>query len=154
VNVVVLSVGRPRDTRLVELHDDYAARLRRFRIGYEARFVAEVRAGTRYTDQHVREREGRALLAALPAGAFLVALDPSGEVLDSGTFARRLERWAAGTVAFVVGGPLGLDAAVLARAGAVWSLSRATFPHELTRVLVAEQIYRALTILRGLPYHK
>ena len=154
MTLLVVTVGRPRDPRLTALHDDYADRIRRFRVRYDPRFVPEVRAGSRFTDEHVREREGRTILQALPAGAFVVALDREGEPLDSPSFAHRLERWASGAVAFVVGGPLGLDRAVLARADIVWSLSRATFPHELTRVLLAEQIYRAMTILRGVPYHK
>ena len=84
----------------------------------------------------------------------VIALDPTGELLDTAAFATRLERWAARPASFAVGGPLGLPRSFVARVDAVWSLSPLTFPHEMVRVVLAEQLYRALTILRGIPYHK
>lgn len=151
---MVLSVGKPRHSLLDRVHDDYAERIRRFRVAYDDRFVPETRPGGRMDDRHVREREANALLGALPDVGTVVALDPAGSVLDSEGLARRLERWAAPAAVFVLGGPLGLGGALLDRADFRWSLSRLTFPHELARVLVAEQLYRAITLLRGVPYHK
>jgi 23S rRNA (pseudouridine1915-N3)-methyltransferase len=69
-------------------------------------------------------------------------------------FARRLQSWSVPAAAFVVGGPLGLDREFVQAANAAVSLSAMTLPHELARVVLAEQIYRAVTILRGVPYHK
>jgi 23S rRNA (pseudouridine1915-N3)-methyltransferase len=154
VKFLLLSVGKPRDRAAASLHESYAGRFSSFGIGYEARSVPEVRATGRYSDDHVREREGRALLEARPAGATVVALDRSGSLLDSEELARGLVRWASPSAAFLIGGPLGLHPAVLEAADRIWSLSPLTFPHELARVLVAEQLYRAVTILRGVPYHK
>jgi len=154
VNLRLLSVGRPRDPETGALHDRYAERIRRLGVDYRCSWVAEVRAGTRYSDAHVRQREAEGLRRALGPRAAVVAVDPRGREIDSRSLARRLERWATREATFVVGGPLGLDAELCDSAEWVWSLSRLTFPHELARVLVAEQLYRALTILRGIPYHK
>ncbi len=154
MRIVALSVGRPRDPRAIALHDDYAGRIRRLGVAYESRCVGEVRAGGRYSDAHVRDREAAALLDALEADGAVVALDPAGRLLTSEGLAERLERWATPRVTFVVGGPLGLGRAILGRADVAWSLTPLTLPHELARVLLAEQVYRALTILRRVPYHK
>jgi 23S rRNA (pseudouridine1915-N3)-methyltransferase len=154
VNIVVAAVGRPRDPRLAALHDEWAERLRTLGIGYEAIRVPETRAGGRYSDAHVRARETRALLDAAKGPGRAIALDPGGTSLTSEEFARRLPRWATPRAVFLVGGPLGLDPPSLAGVDLTLSLSRMTFPHELARAILAEQIYRAATILRGIPYHK
>lgn len=154
MKIRLLCVGRPRDARLTSLHDDYAERIRRFGVSWESRHVAEERAGGRFSDAHVREREGLRLQAAVEPGETTVALDPCGNELTSEDLASRLGRWATPRLVLLVGGPLGLDPGFRDRASSVWSLSRLTFPHELVRVLVAEQIYRALCIARGIPYHK
>ena len=154
MKLVVLSVGKPRDPAATALHDLYADRIRSFGVGYEARFVPEVRATGRFSDEHVREREGEALLRKWPAAGTVVALDRGGSLLGSEELARALERWCSPDAAFVIGGPLGLHRSVLDQAHRVWSLSPLTFPHEIARSLVAEQLYRSITILRGVPYHK
>lgn len=90
-------------------------------------------------------------------GAQVVALDPTGKALDSAGFARRLEGLASrgkGIVAFVIGGAEGLPQAAVDAADERWSLSALTFPHRLARVVLAEQLYRAMTIMRGEPYDK
>lgn len=154
MKLLLLTVGKPRHPLLDRVHDDYATRIRRFRIDYDHRFVPETKPSGRLDDRHVRDREAKTLLAALPREGTVVALDPAGTVLDSEGLARRLERWAAPGAVFVLGGPLGLGAPLLERADFRWSLSRLTFPHELARVLVAEQLYRGITLIRGVPYHK
>ncbi len=154
MRLLLLSVGKPRDGAAAALHDLYADRIRSFGAGYEARWVPEVRAGGRYSDDHVREREGDALRGAWPSAGTVVALDRGGALLDSDELARALERWSSPAATFLVGGPLGLHRAVLEAVDRVWSLSPLTFPHEVARALVAEQLYRAITILRGVPYHK
>lgn len=154
MKIRLLSVGRPCDRECEALHDRYAERIRRFGVEYETGWVGEIRGGRKYSDAHVREREGEALLRALAPRGCVVALDPRGTMLDSETLAGRLEGWTTPGATFLVGGPLGLSPAVRERADLVWSLSALTFPHELVRVLAAEQLYRAMTILRGAPYHK
>ena len=89
-------------------------------------------------------------------GARLVALDVAGRLLDSGELAAELGRWRSegGDVAILIGGPDGLAPACLERADLRWSLSPLTLPHQLVRIVVTEQLYRALTILQGHPYHR
>lgn len=101
--------------------------------------------------------EAAALLAALPAGAGLVVLDPRGRNLSSEDFARRIAADRDGglaALAFVIGGADGLGAEVRARASLMIAYGAATFPHQLVRAMLAEQIYRAVTILAGHPYHR
>lgn len=154
MRVLVLSVGRPERLHFGPLFDEYARRVRRFGIAFDAKWVPEVRADGRFSDAHVREREGRALIDGVPERGHVVALSPEGRAYTTEEFSRRLEAWLRPAAVFVVGGPLGLDAAVRDRAEVTLSLSPMTFPHELARVLLAEQIYRAVTLLRGVPYHK
>ena len=106
--------------------------------------------------ERAREEEGERLLALAPARAALVALDEHGEPWSTADLARRLGEWRATgqDVALLVGGAEGLSGACLARATVVWSLSRLTLPHMLVRVVVAEQIYRAWSVLAGHPYHR
>jgi len=152
----LLLVGKPRDRQTAVLHDAYAARIERLGVGYETVWVPEVPAEGRFSKAHALEREAgqiRERLGGKGEGSS-IALDRRGRLLDSRQLARKLERWAVPRATFILGGPLGLHDSVLERADAVWSLSPLTFPHELARVVVSEQLYRALTILRGLPYHK
>lgn len=104
----------------------------------------------------LRRLEGQALLAAVPGQALVVVLDERGMLVDTHTLAERLARWrqSGRDVALIVGGAAGVDDAVRARADWVWSLSPLTFPHMLVRVLVAEQLYRAWSLLQGHPYHR
>lgn len=100
--------------------------------------------------------EGQKMLTALPDGAGVVALDVNGRSFSSEALARQLGRWLQGgrDLALMIGGPDGLTRECLARAELKWSLSPLTLPHALVRVLVAEQLYRAWTILKGHPYHR
>ena len=150
----MLSVGRPDRVRFGPMFDEYAGRIRKLGAELDARWVPEVRIAGRYSDEHVREREARALTEALPDRCNVVALMPGGDAMSTDAFARRLPRWAHPQAAFVVGGPLGLDRSFAKAAEASLSLSAMTLPHELARVVLVEQIFRVLTILRGVPYHK
>lgn len=149
--VLLAAVGRARESPTRALFDDYAARLP-YRLT-----VREVTLRGAVAPDQARRREGEALLAAVPEGAVIVALDEGGEALSSEALARRLGAWREGGVrdiAFLIGGADGLDRGVLARAGLVLSLGPMTWPHLLVRALVAEQLYRAETILAGHPYHR
>ncbi len=100
--------------------------------------------------------EGERMLAAVPAGARVIALDERGRQWSSTELAEQLSDWMreGGDAALLVGGPDGLAPECRERAGATWALSRLTLPHALVRVLVAEQLYRAWTILSHHPYHR
>jgi 23S rRNA (pseudouridine1915-N3)-methyltransferase len=152
----LLLVGKPRDRQAGQVHDDYARRIERLGVGYETDWIPEVAPGGRFSEEHALEREAGRLVDRLGSagGGSCIALDRRGQLWDSRELARRIERWAVSRATFVIGGPLGLHDSLLERADSLWSLSPLTLPHELARVVVAEQLYRALTILRGLPYHK
>jgi len=116
----------------------------------------EVRAGGRSATEALRRREeSRRLAKAIPADAAVIALDRAGTPWSSEELARRLDRWRseARPLVLLIGGAFGLDPELLRGARQRWSLGPLTLPHELARVVVLEQWYRAWTILRGEPYH-
>ena len=135
----VVAIGRLRATALRAVCDDYLARLKRY---------------TRVEEREAKD-EAR-LLEAVPEGSRLVVLSERGEEWTSEQLAAWTTRWEMDgrDVAFAIGGAEGVPAPVLERAERVWSLSRLTFPHEVARLLVYEQLYRAYTIRRGEPYHR
>jgi len=145
-------VGRLRPA-MREAADDYLRRLRR----YTGIREVEVREASREpTIPAQREVEAARLAERMPAGSRLVALAREGQGWSSAELARRVDEWrlAARPVTFVLGGSNGLAPALLQQAQLRWSLGPLTLPHELARVVVVEQLYRAFTILRGEPYHK
>ena len=103
-----------------------------------------------------KQKEGEQILKAIPANAFVVALDERGKQWSSTELAARLEGWQAeySDVVFIIGGADGLSADVKQRADILWSLSALTLPHALVRVVLAEQLYRAWTLIQGHPYHR
>ena len=147
--VRLIAVGRLRAGAEAELFARYNARLR------PPLAVTEVADG-HGAPAEIKRREAEALLAALPANAFAVALDGGGAAPDSPGLAALLERWLGSSrpVCFLVGGAEGLAASVLARADAVLSLGPMTWPHMLVRPLLAEQLFRANCITTGHPYHR
>ena len=136
-----------------EACDDYLRRLSRYGTVAEREIKESGGAGT--PEQRVKE-ESKRIAAALPQRGTIIVLDRTGTGWSSEILARHLERWrvAALPVVLVVGGAFGVDQELLRRAGSRWSLGPLTLPHELARVIVLEQWYRAWTILRGEPYHK
>lgn len=151
MNILVAAVGKAKPGPEKDLFAAYAARLPWRMDVKEIEIKKEMSVDVR------RAREGEALLAAIPEGARIIALDERGKSETSTAFATRLGTWrddGVRCVAFVVGGADGLDAALRARADAVLSFGALTWPHMLVRALLAEQVYRAHTILSGHPYHR
>lgn len=136
-----------------EACDDYLRRLSRYGPVTEREIKEAGRART--PDLRVREESAR-LAAALPARATVIVLDRAGSGWSSEVLARQLDRWrvASVPVVLVIGGAYGVDQDLLRRAAFRWSLGPLTLPHELARVIVLEQWYRAWSIVRGEPYHK
>jgi 23S rRNA (pseudouridine1915-N3)-methyltransferase len=106
--------------------------------------------------KRIMQQEGERMLAAIPANAEVVALDVAGQNWSTPDLARQLGEWLRDgrDLALLVGGPEGLATACQERATRRWSLSALTFPHPLVRIILAEQLYRATTILKGHPYHR
>jgi 23S rRNA (pseudouridine1915-N3)-methyltransferase len=154
MKVLVASVGAPRDAALASAIHDYESRAAR----YWPLEVREARAGPGRgaSPAEVSTTEGERLLALVPPGALLVACDAGGTAMTSEDFAAWLqkEREAARDVAFVIGGAFGLSDAVRKASRRKLALAPWTLPHELARLVLAEQLYRAGTIQRGEPYHK
>jgi 23S rRNA (pseudouridine1915-N3)-methyltransferase len=149
----VVAVGKDRSGLYAPAVEEYAKRLARY-VRFELVEVPEARrhAGT----PRAREEEGEALLAKVGERERVVILDERGEEETSLEFARRVERWLARgqDVTLLLGGSDGLAPAVRARAAEALALSRMTLAHRLARLVLVEQLYRAMTILRGEPYHK
>ncbi len=135
----VVAVGRMKDAALRAAHDEYLGRLRHYAKVEELEVKDEAR-----------------VLEAIPEDARLVALTRRGEEWTSAQLAEWTGRWEMDgrDVAFAIGGADALPDAVLRKADRLWSLSRLTLPHELARVVLYEQVYRAYTIRRGEPYHR
>jgi len=150
----VVAVGRLRDAALRAACDEYVRRMGRT-VRIEVHEVAEAgRAGG--TPALTRRIEGDRLDRATPDGARTIALTRDGRGVTSARFAKLVERWREGArdVAFLIGGAHGLPERLIAGAETTLSLSAMTLPHELARLVLLEQLYRAGTILRGEPYHK
>lgn len=158
MRIGVVAVGRLKDGPERELFSRYVERARFCGkplgfIGFELGEIAESRAA-RPDDRKVEEAKE---IRARSAGARLIVLDERSGSRDSQAFADQLATWRdAGqrSVAFAIGGADGLDPGILAAADARLSFGAMTLPHQLVRVLLAEQIYRAMTILAGHPYHR
>ena len=148
----LLAVGKLRPCYR-EACDDYLRRLSRYAPVAEREIREAARAAT--PALRIKEESAR-LIAALPARATVVLLDSGGSAWSSEALALQLDRWRldAAPVALVIGGAFGVDQDLVRRSRARWSLGPLTLPHELARVVVLEQWYRAWTILRGEPYHK
>jgi 23S rRNA (pseudouridine1915-N3)-methyltransferase len=152
-DLAILWAGRHQRTGWDEICVGYRRRIQRLAPVRDL----PVRARVGPDDPQRQRAEMQALLAALPPSSFCVALDSGGEALASVPFARRLSRlrgeWPH-TLAFVVGSDLGLDRGFLAQARWVLSLGPLTLSHELARVVLYEQLYRALSIEAGMSYHR
>jgi 23S rRNA (pseudouridine1915-N3)-methyltransferase len=154
VRILVIVVGRLKERFWRDAADEYLKRL----IPYAKVNVVEVADRDSGRDEsRARAEEGADVLRAIPEGAHVIALEVGGRQLSSEGFSARLDELAVtgrGSVAFVIGGSVGLDARVLERADERLSLGPMTLPHNLAQVVLLEQIYRAFRISRGEPYHK
>ncbi|MBI4544020.1 MAG: 23S rRNA (pseudouridine(1915)-N(3))-methyltransferase RlmH [Gemmatimonadetes bacterium] len=151
----VLAVGRP-GRPLVEAIAGYEERARRY-WDFEGVTVREEKAARGRPAREIRAAEAERLMQRIPAGAQVMALTRDGEAWSSMRLAAYLQDLGSGGrsgVAFLIGGAFGLGESVLRRADRRLSLSAFTLPHDLARLVLAEQLYRAGTIVRGEPYHK
>lgn len=154
MRVVVAVVGKPRHADLRQAINDYQTRAARY-WPLEVHEVKEESASSLSADE-VKSREGKRLAEKIPPAARLIACDARGDAPTSEKFAEMLQssRESARDIAFVIGGAFGLSDGILDAAHSKLSLAPFTLPHELARLVLTEQIYRAGTIVRGEPYHK
>lgn len=159
MKLTLVCVGRIKEGFFREALEEYKKRLGRYcslKI-IELADEATREGATPAQDQQVLAREGDRILKALPSEAYIIILDLKGKKMDSVAFSKHIERLGIegnSHIAFVIGGSLGLAGEVRARGDYVLSFSDMTFPHQLMRVILLEQIYRAFRIMKGEPYHK
>jgi 23S rRNA (pseudouridine1915-N3)-methyltransferase len=149
----VIWTGKTKDARLRTLIDDYLKRLSHFTRCEISEFRESASAG----EKAGIDKDSKRISDGLREGAINVLLDPEGTEWTSEQLAKVVQQWQdSGTkeVTFIVGGPNGVSAELSARASKRWSLSRLTLTHEMSRVVLLEQLYRAYTIIHGLPYQK
>ena len=134
---------------------DYQKRLKK-PISIELHEIPVATRGGSVSTARAIEREGQAMLAAIAKDDYVVALEVTGKSLSTEDLAQWLETRMreGGNIAFLIGGPDGLMPQCTERAARSWSLSALTFPHGLVRVMLAEQLYRAATLIAGHPYHR
>lgn len=151
-----LFVGRSDDAEYTRGVERYVARIARF-APCEVAVVKAEKPGAKADPERVTSQEARRLLARLSPRDLLVLCDERGRELTSAEFARSLRGWldsGPSAVAFAVGGAFGLHASLAPRARAILSLSRMTLPHQMARLLLVEQVYRATAALSGVAYSK
>lgn len=151
-----LWIGKTKDDSLAGLEQRYLKRIRRFYPAAASAVPEQSRKDVHQRDAAER-REAELVLKKLPPQSHLIVLDEGGAQVTSRGLAAWLKKWtlsALPQVVFVVGGHAGVPGEVRRRADKILSLGRMTLPHELARVVLLEQVYRAATIVQGLPYHK
>lgn len=153
MKITVIAVGKIGQKPVAQLCDEY-----RKRLGHHLPVeILEVRKGRGSRPEDVMASEEAKLRSKTPDGALTVAMSEEGRGLSSVELAQEVNRWMVEGrqhVVFYIGGAHGLASTLKREAKLQWSLSKMTFPHDLARMLLWEQLYRALTIIRGEPYHK
>lgn len=155
MKIRLIAIGTKMPGWVEEGYAEYAKRIN----GDITLELIEIPAGKRGKNAdiaRITDKEGEAMLAAIPAGDRVVALDVLGKSFATEQLSQTLAGWLpeGRHISLLIGGPEGLAPAALARAHEKWSLSRLTLPHPLVRVLLAEQLYRAWSLLKGHPYHR
>jgi 23S rRNA (pseudouridine1915-N3)-methyltransferase len=158
MRIIVAAVGRLKrgpESELAERYRERAAKSGRG-IGLRSLDIIEISESRARDAQRRMLEESIALANIIPERAAVVLLDPSGEALDSNGFVKRLRGWndAGRDAAFVIGGPDGLAPTLSEKADLHLAFGALTWPHQLVRVMLLEQIYRAITIMSGHPYHR
>ncbi len=159
MKITVIAVGKIKEKYLADAVTEYARRLSRY-CKLEIVEVADEKtpdSAGEALERQIKEREGTRILRKIPEGAYVIVLALDGQALDSEELAAQMENWNVNGVShliFLIGGSLGLSNEVLNRADYRLSFSRMTFPHQLMRVILLEQIYRSFRIRNHEPYHK
>lgn len=152
MKIVIVSVGKPSAPALKALISEYEPRLKRMRVTLEWQIIQPDRQSSHEASKHT---EGKKIIAGLPPRAYCVLLDETGQELNSKGWAEALQKSQQqfNQIVFIIGGAYGVSEEVISHADAVWSLSPLTLPHQLVRLIVVEQVYRAFSIIANSPYH-
>lgn len=154
MKITLLVVGKTTDTHIETLIQEYQKRLTHY-LTFALQVIPELKNTKALTSEQQKQAEGEMILKAVTSSADLILLDEHGQEFRSIEFADYVQkRMSSGRdVVFVVGGPYGFSEAVYQRANGKISLSKMTFSHQMVRLFFVEQLYRAMTILKGEPYH-
>ena len=154
MNIECVFVGKTSHRYLDEGIADFSQRLGRY-SHVSVKIVKDIKS--KATDAEITKREGQGIIKAVSEGAYLVVLDPNGRGVSSEELAQQISQWQQQNrklISFIVGGSNGVSSEVLQRADFQLSLSKMTFTHDMTRLILLEQLYRAYSILAGTIYHK
>lgn len=154
MKITLLLVGKTTDSRLISLIEDYRKRLLHY-APFELVVLPDLKNTKSLSEEQIKTAEGEAILRFVTPSMDVVLLDEHGREFRSVEYAEWLQKkmGSGKDLTLVIGGPYGFSEAVYARANGKISLSRMTFSHQMIRIMVIEQLYRAMTILRGEPYH-
>ena len=159
MKITLVTVGKIKEKFFEDAIKEYSKRLSRY-CKLEILQVADEKTpegASEAVELQIKEKEGQRILSLIRDDAYVIALAIEGKMLDSEELAERIEKLGVSGISqivFVIGGSLGLSAQVMKRADYALSFSRMTFPHQLMRVILLEQIYRSYRIIQGEPYHK
>ena len=159
MKITLVTVGKIKEKYLEQAIAEYSKRLARY-CKLEILQVADEKTpegASAAVEEQIKENEGERILSQVRDGSFVIALAIEGKMMSSEELAQKMDRLAVeGTsqITFIIGGSLGLSRKVLERADFLLSFSKMTFPHQLMRVILLEQIYRSYRIITGQPYHK
>lgn len=155
MKVLLIMVGRTVDLHIQSLMDDYTARLKHY-MPFEIQVISGLKSTKSLSFDQQKEKEGELLMKAIQPGDTVILLDENGLEMRSVDFAQWVQKKQAASgkrLVFVIGGPYGFSPSVYQLAHEKISLSRMTFSHQMVRLIFIEQLYRAMTILHGEPYH-
>jgi 23S rRNA (pseudouridine1915-N3)-methyltransferase len=155
MKLIFWSVGSKHDTYVKEGIEQFCSRIGRY-YACEWKIVASPKQAAAMDENTLRNTESKTLMDTLDPIDYLILLDERGKMIDSPTLAAVMQERAvngARKIHFVIGGAFGVNEALRQRADMVWQLSKLVFPHQLVRLMLAEQVYRACTIIRGEKYH-
>lgn len=155
MEIILLTVGKTTQSYVKEGIEEYTGRLKRY-TPFKIECLADIKGAKALSEDMQKQKEGELILSFLNSSDHCILLDERGREYTSKEFALSLQKIMASgkkRLVFVVGGPYGFSKSVYDRADSKISLSKMTFTHEMVRLFFTEQIYRAMTILRGEPYH-
>ena len=155
MQIKLLAIGKTDHQQLQMLIDDYQKRLG-FYIKFEFEILPDLKKVKNLSEEQQKQKEGELILAKITATDFLILLDENGKQYDSVAFSEHLQKHMNSGIkqlVFVIGGPYGFSSEVYQKANGKISLSKMTFSHQMIRLFMIEQLYRAFTILKNEPYH-
>ncbi len=155
MEITLITVGKTTTDYIQTGIQEYCKRLKRY-VPFSIKHLPDIKNAKKLTESQQKDEEGKLILAELSVSDYVVLLDERGEMLTSREFSVFLQKGMLGgkkRMVFIIGGPYGFSPDVYARANHKLSFSKMTFSHEMIRLFFTEQVYRAMTILRGEPYH-